>query len=159
MDEMVFRSAWIEGVTVRLLAVSQVVLDVFLEVIELAVWDENVGVRRACFGADAQHLDLLPSVLPDLASKALESQGHIWHAGKLDLEAQATFEPLLLLGIHYLLRNWLQGNQLGFERRAMLSAVRRGGVGCAAAAKRRRRECLRLTALNMARLSKPNWLP
>ena len=104
----------IKGVAVCLLAVGQVVLDVLFEMIELPVRDEDIGVSNTRFGADAKHLDHLPSVLPNLAAKAFKSEGHIWHAGELNLETEATFETLLLLGCDHLQRNWLQRDELSF---------------------------------------------
>jgi hypothetical protein len=55
----------------------------------------------------------------------------------------------------HLLGNWLQRDQLGLEGRAVLSAIGRGDFGCAAAAKRRRREGLRRRRVRQNEMGAP----
>ena len=77
----------IKRIAIGLLSVGKVVLDILLEVSELPIRDEDVSERLTCFGSDTQQFDLLLRVTPDLIAEALEGQGHIRHANKLDLKA------------------------------------------------------------------------
>ena len=82
----------ISGVSVLVLFLFEVLCNVLLEVLQLAIGNEHVGERVFAFLTDAEQLDLLAIV-----GKALEGKFHIGLTNEVDLQAQAALKLLLLL--------------------------------------------------------------
>ncbi len=132
----------IERIAIDLLAFGQIVLDIFLEVRQLAVWNEDIGRSRVAVDTHAQYFDLLLRVLAKLVAQALEGQRRVGLPDELDLQAEPAFQPLFFLSSNGLLSLGSQREQLGLECIAMLSAVEQRN-SARPSARRRRRERLR----------------
>jgi hypothetical protein len=87
----------IERMSSDIFALGKIVLDILLEVSQLAVWNEDIGVGRVAIDTHAQHFDLLLRVLANFVAQALKGQRHVGLPDELNLQAEPTFQPLLLL--------------------------------------------------------------
>ncbi len=114
-------------------ALSKVVINIPLEVSQLAVRHEHIGVGGVALDAHAQNLNPFARVRPTLGAEAIEGQCGVGLSDELDLQAEPAPQPLLSLRSYGLLRGRLQREKLSLERIAVLGSLKHRNRGRAPA--------------------------